>query len=347
MKTKFLTLLFAILFANVTASAQGTYTCGIFTFDAIITPPTCNGDCDGSIQIINLSGGTPSYFTLWSNGDTTPNPSGLCDGDYTVYISDAGGDTCSMVLNVPTPLPITFSLVVTNVSCYGSCDGSIYVDSLLGGVGSYTFQWNDPFLQTTATADSLCQGTYTLCVTDANGCVVCQSATIGEPAELQITENVTDASCSTCCDGAIVFIATGGTPNYIYTLNDSLGNSFFPPYSNLCPSTYTLCIMDANGCITCKTLVLSFPTAIKINADKIVFSIYPNPSTGIITLQQEKIYNEEVSVTIFSVLGKQVYYQENNNNIINISHLDNGVYYLQLTDKNNKRIVYEKITLQK
>lgn len=156
----------------------------------------------------------------------------------------------------------------------------------------------------------------------------------------------TPPSCPTCCDGSVDFVSiTGGCPPYAYVWSN--GNT--GPGTGMCfDSTVTLTIYDAGQCCPDTSFVFRISSTTDINElNKTSFSIYPNPSTGIITLQQEKIYNEEVSVTIFSVLGKQVYYQENNNNIINIIHLDNGVYYLQLTDKNNKRIVYEKITLQK
>jgi len=330
MKTKFLTLLFAILFANVTASAQGAYTCGIFTFDAIITPPTCNGDCDGSIQIYNLSGGTPPYFTFWSNGDTTPNPTGLCSGDYTVFISDNVGDTCSMVLNVSVPLPITFSLNVIHVSCYGSCDGIIYVDSLSDGVGSYTFQWNDPLLQTTTIADSLCQGTYTVCVTDDNFCVTCDTATVLEPAEIQVTENVTNESCLGCCDGAIELLPIGGTPPYNYVFTPS-GSSI-----NLCPGIYDWCVTDAMGCFTCDTVVVSFPTSIKNNSDATIFSVYPNPFKDKIYLNTTKQF-----VEVYTVLGEKILHGYTNK--IDLTTTKSGMYFIVIKDSDGTPIYKEKI----
>ena len=344
MKIKVATLLFAILFANVTASAQGAYTCGIFTFDAIITPPTCNGDCDGSIQIYNLTGGTPSYVTLWSNGDTTPNPSGLCSGDYTVFISDAGGDTCSMVLNVPTPLPITFSLVVTNVSCYGFSDGSICVNNLSGGSSSYDFSWNTTPIQWTPCTTNASAGTYTLCVTDANGCTVCQSATVLEPAEIQVFENVTDASCPSCCDGEIVLFPSGGSPPYWYQFTPS-GSS-----NNLCPDTYNWCVTDVNGCSTCDTVVVSFPTSIQ-SIDFIVdFSIYPNPNDRNFTLSHN-LSNENYNIEIIDLMGKVVHHQliktKNNLTSINTNQLSNGIYFITISSNDAIEKIVKKLVIQK
>lgn len=318
--------------------------CGIFTFDTIIYPTSCDSFCYGMIHIANLTGGTPPYSFSWSNGETDSIALGLCSGNYNLIITDGSGNTCSIDLYVPAPLPITFSLVVTNVSCYGSCDGSIYVDSLFGGIGSYTFQWNDPLLQTTTTADSLCQGTYTLCVTDGNGCVTCDTATVLEPAEIQVTENVTDASCPTCCDGAIVLTPYGGNPPYNYVFTPS------NPPINLCPDTYSYCVIDGMGCSTCDTVVVSFPTSIN-NMDNInVFSIYPNPNNGTFTISHHLI-GENYNLEITDLMGKVVHRQllETKSNVVQINNhqLSNGIYFVTISNTDANEKIVRKLVIQK
>jgi len=264
MKKIFYSLLF-LFFGYSTVLAQQQVTCGVFTFDVLITPVTCNGDCDGAIQITNISGGTLGYSYLWSpNGDTTPNLTGLCAGAYTVTITDAVNNTCTMTFTVPQPAPI------------------------------------------------------------------------------QVSEIVTDASCATCCDGSIVLTTTGGTAPYTYALYDSLANSFFPPYSNLCPSTYNWCVSDANGCITCDTLVLSFPTSIISNNIVTDFSIYPNPSNGILNISHN-LNEENYVLEIYDVTGKVVYNQYfkrmKNTETVEINFLETGIYSVGISD-NQKRVLY-------
>ncbi|MCC7331228.1 MAG: T9SS type A sorting domain-containing protein [Flavobacteriales bacterium] len=265
MKKKLYLLLF-LFCAYSTLSAQQQVTCGVFTFDVLITPVTCNGDCDGAIQITNISGGTPSYTTFWSTGSTVPSIFNLCADDYTIFISDAMGDTCSMTFTVPQPAPI------------------------------------------------------------------------------QVSEIVTDASCPTCCDGAIVLTPTGGTPPYTYTLYDSLANSFFPPYSNLCPSTYNWCVSDANGCITCDTLVLSFPTSIISNNIVTDFSIYPNPNNGNFTIDVGNF--ENVTIEIYNISGQLILKELLLKSItpINLKENPKGVYFVKIAT-DNKAIV-RKIAYQ-
>lgn len=304
--------------------------CGIFTFDTIIYPTSCDSFCYGMIHIANLTGGTPPYSFSWSNGETDSIAVGLCSGNYNLIITDGSGNTCSIDLNVPAPLPITFSLMVTNASCYGSCDGSIFVDSLSGGTAPYDFQWNDPLLQITTTADSLCQGTYTLCVTDGNGCVTCDTATVLAPTEIQVTENVTDASCPTCCDGEIELLPIGGVGAYNYVFTPG-GSSI-----NLCPDTYNYCVIDMNGCSTCDTVVVSFPTSIKNNADATVFSVYPNPF-------KDKIYlnTTKQSIEIYSALGEKI--TTSYTNEIDLAKFKSGMYYIVIKDKDGMPIHKEKI----
>ena len=329
MRTKILYLLIVFSFVNLTASAQQ-FTCGIFTFDAIITPPTCNGGCDGSIQITNITGGTPPYTFLWSNGEIDSTVFGLCSGNYNLIITDGLGNTCSMVLNVPTPTPITFSLVATPVSCYGFSDGSICLDSLSGGTPPYIYSWNTVPIQAAPCATNLSTGTYIACITDAIGCTVCDTATVLEPAEIQVIENVTNASCPSCCDGEIVLFPSGGTPSYNYVFTPS-GSPI-----NLCPGTYSYCVTDMNGCTTCDTVVVSFPTAIKNNADLSVFSVYPNPF-------KDKIYlnTTEQFVEVYSILGEKI--KQDYTNEIDLTTLKSGMYYLVIKDSDGNPIQKEKI----
>lgn len=160
--------------------------------------------------------------------------------------------------------------------------------------------------------------------------------TVSQPAPILVSEIVTDASCSTCCDGSIVLTPTGGLPPYTFTLSDSLGISFFPPYTNLCPSTYNWCISDMNGCITCDTLVLSFPTSINNNVEATTFSIFPNPTKTKVYLNAAKHYIE-----IYTAKGEKI--KEEYTNEIDLSFINSGIYYLVVKDKEGKPIYNEKI----
>lgn len=316
--------------------------CGIFTFDTIIYPTSCDSFCYGMIHIANLTGGTPPYSFSWSNGETDSIALGLCSGNYNLIITDGSGNTCSIDLYVPAPLPITFSLVVINVSCYGFSDGSICVNNLSGGSSPYAFQWNDPLSQITDCITNASAGSYTVCVTDANGCTVCQSATVLEPAEIQVTENVTNESCLGCCDGAIELFPSGGVGSYSYIFSP-LG-SVINPVNNLCSGTYSWCVTDAIGCSTCDTVVVSFSTSIKNNADATIFSVYPNPFKDKIYLNTAKQF-----VEVYTVLGEKIFTRSSMDGIqdytneIDLTTTKSGMYFIVIKDSDGRSVYKEKI----
>jgi gliding motility-associated-like protein len=128
----------------------------------------CFGDGDGSISII-VSGSNPSYSYLWSNGATTSNISNLIGGTYSITITDANQCKTNRSYTITQPDSIYFDLVKTNSHCASSKDGSILVGNLSGGVMPPSYQWSHG--PTTMNVNSLEPFiTYTLTITDNNGC---------------------------------------------------------------------------------------------------------------------------------------------------------------------------------
>lgn len=134
----------------------------LLTASNIASNVSCNGLCNGSVNI-QVNGGTPPYIYQWSNG----NGMGLCPGNYSVTITDAIGCTTSGTATITEPPALAVNTVFTNPSCSSCCDGSATAN-VNGGTGSYFYLWNTG--QTTATNTGLCNGIYTVTVTDANNC---------------------------------------------------------------------------------------------------------------------------------------------------------------------------------
>lgn len=210
----------------------------------------CNGDCDGSVSVLE-SGGTAPYTYLWNDSaaQTTPVASNLCAGTYDVVITDANGCTTaplSATITEPTAISLT-SITSTDAACGGGCDGTATVITT-GGTGAYTFLWDDPLAQTTSTATALCAGTYTVIVTDANGCSFTPpSITVNEPNTLTVSVTVNDESCFGTCDGIATATITGGTgPTTVQWDDPTLQTTAIA--TALCGGTYTVDVTDANGC---------------------------------------------------------------------------------------------------
>ena len=152
---------------------------------------SCFGICDGSASVY-ASGGVTPYTYLWNDlaAQTDSIVTGLCAGTYTVTVTEAGGcqDTLDSVIITEPPLITSSITASTNPLCFGDCTGTATVTPG-GGTAPYTYAWNDPGTQTTATATGLCAGTYDVVVTDINGCDDTSTVVITEPP--LITSSIT------------------------------------------------------------------------------------------------------------------------------------------------------------
>lgn len=168
---------------NCTGTAMATVTgpaTGVSVNLASKTNVSCNGGSNGTINITTV-GGTPNYMYSWSDGPTAEDRSGLVAGTYTVTVTDTNGCTATRTETITQPAPLVLSLTKTDPTCPPgsnlpfSANGSITV-SVSGGSPNYSYVWSDG--PTTQNRTGLQAGTYTVTVTDANGCTAMQSVTL-------------------------------------------------------------------------------------------------------------------------------------------------------------------------
>ncbi len=142
---------------------------------------SCHGEEDGEISLI-IDGGTPPYQVNWSSGDFGVSLSDLAAGDYFYTLTDANDceEVGAITIEEPDDIVLTTSFV--NPSCPGCEDGSATVVAE-GGVGGFSYSWDTDPPQNTATADNLGGGTYTVVVTDGNGCQRTAMVSLIEPED--------------------------------------------------------------------------------------------------------------------------------------------------------------------
>ena len=176
----------------------------------------CYGGNTGKVTA-TASGGTPAYSFLWSTGATTAMISNLTAGTYTVTVTDA--NNCKCISSVTLTEPIELECWVTideDIECFGDNTGKLTV-SASGGTPGYTYAWSNG--ANTAMISNLPAGTYTVTVTDANGCICTKSMTLTQPplltCDITINDNI---SCTGYNDGKVTANANGGTPGYTYAL---------------------------------------------------------------------------------------------------------------------------------
>ena len=214
---------------------------------------------DGTLAAVP-TGGTAPYGYLWNNGSTVQNPSGVGAGTYSVTVTDANGCTANAPVTVTGPPALTSSASVTgnhnggHVSCYGGADGSVAVTPA-GGTAPYTYLWSNG--AAAQTLNGVGAGTYSVTVTDANGCTAFSSVTVTGPSPVQVGMVVTGVSCYGTATGAIDLVPTGGTGGYTYAW--SYG-AVTQNVSGLAAGAYTVAVTDANGCTVTVTRTVGQPS---------------------------------------------------------------------------------------
>ncbi len=221
----------------------------------VYTDVTCFGANDGTATITVISGGTPPYTYTWQ---TTPpqigqQATGLAPGKPKVVTVDANGCTAKWTFKIAEPNDITTSTSSTNVTCFGAANGSAIVN-VFGGTKPYTYSWSSG--ETTNSISGKGPGTYVLTITDKNGCTKTKTVVITEPKVLSTSTQITQITCKGTSTGGAVVTVTGGIKPYTYTWNSNPAQ-YSNVLSNVAAGTYTLTIVDANGCTKTKTVVIN------------------------------------------------------------------------------------------
>jgi len=266
--TKSISNLSAGTYSVVTSDAIGCTCSNSFTLQdppqlaVNITNDTvsCFDGSDGQLQA-NISGGTPPFFIMWSNGLTTSRISNLSAGTYMVEVRDRNG--CIAMANASVVNPIALNLTCDDdlLACAGDQNGQLSV-SVTGGEMPYTYRWANG--QTASSAQNLGAGDHKVIVTDAKGCQDSCFGTISEPLPIQIDLE----RDSVCLDfkSTITSMVTGGIGNFEHTwsIKDdggtgatmvNLENPLEPnlSFNSFClkPGTVTLelNVEDMNGCV--------------------------------------------------------------------------------------------------
>ncbi len=212
-----------------------------------INPVSCFGGSNGSITV-SATGGTASFNYNWSPVAGSSNIlSGLSVGTYYVTITDANSCSDSTFATVTQPDSlIAFISDSVNILCNGASTGKATV-SVIGGVMPYTYQWNSTPVQNNASANNIPAGTYTVTVTDANGCTAHSFVTLEQPPALSIVSTPKNENCKGDCNGEIQVNVNGGTPSYSYLWNTSPVQTNSTA-TNLCIGLWKVTVTDANGC---------------------------------------------------------------------------------------------------
>ncbi len=280
------------------------------------TDVTCAGDNDGTASAA-VTGGTPPYTYLWSNGATTADISGLVAGTYSLTVTDA--NLCVITGSIIIEEPPQFQgsvITVVDILCAGDTNGSATV-SVSGGTPPYTYNWSNG--QTGATGTGLSAGNYTVTVMDASGCTDDILVVITEPPVLDVSAGTTvGATCDNATDGEVSVTVSGGTPPYTYSWSNGATTSSI---SNLSAGAYSVTVTDANGCTA---------------DDAVTVAAFDSPSCSItITQDISPAGNDgEAMVNVTGGTPPFTYQWSNGQTGLTATGLSSGTYSCVVTDAN-------------
>lgn len=183
------------------------------------------------------------------------------DTEYICEIA-ASGSGCAIGTATDTVKVFVSSPVITvtsqNADCLTGVGGSMSA-TVAGAATPFNFVWNTVPPTNAAAATNVNPGTYTVTLTDANGCVAQDNVTITQQGTL-VTSVVStiDLICNGMPTGNLEVAASGTSGPYTYTLGND--TSYIGVFSNLYAGTYNVVIYDAIGCSATQQVTLVGPS---------------------------------------------------------------------------------------
>ncbi len=304
---------------------------------------TC-GSADGEVSV-TASGGTGPLTVLWDDPSNSTNTTvtGLVGNTYIVLVTDSTGCSETDTIIVQNLATGTASATLVNgATCNGDCDGEASA-TISGGLGPFTYAWDDPGSQTTSSATGLCAGTFGVTITDASSCVANSSVTISEPTLIVPFITPLNTLLGTCL-GSATASATGGNGPYTYLWSNGQSGSIV---DSLCAGPIELTVTDASGCsITATDTIGTFTGILGASLNETMLSINPNPNRGSFQLEYDFGQFTDVDIMIYDKIGaliisKEIIATKKGTMLIDLSNKANGIYFVHVitnSDATVKRV---------
>ncbi|GIV32296.1 MAG: hypothetical protein KatS3mg030_598 [Saprospiraceae bacterium] len=292
--------------------------------------PKCHGESNGEIHVEPI-GGLPPYDYGWKPPILTgSDPTGLAAGTYNLTVTDANGNTATASIQLIDPDPLTLELEGHDLSCHGDLSGYMVVQAA-GGTGDYTYAWDNPSAQG-PNPIYLPAGSYTLTLTDQNGCTAIDSVTLSEPPPLVLTVSSTPEIANQSPGTATVSVS-GGTPPYSYSWSDSMMQTTSTA-TGLSAGTYTVTVMDANGCPAVEVVVVELVNSAAELELAGGLLLWPNPADGVLHLEAAVEDSRRYDMHLLTPEGQLVrgWRAVKLPAVLDLGDLPAGMYFIRIFD---------------
>lgn len=229
------------------------------------TNESCFGEADGTASATS-TGGTGNKTYTWSNGGTGSSQNNFAQGFHGVTVTDANGCSLSDEFFIDGPDAILINVIsLSDPSCFDSSDGSVSIDAE-GGSGNFSYVWSNG--ATGSNISNIPAGSYTVTVTDGNGCQKTSGYTLQEPLPINISfPSVNNVTCNGLTNGSATAQGSGGNGNYTYDWSNGASGR---TVQNLAPGTYQVTVIDLQGCSEVSEVDITEPEPIQINEVDII-----------------------------------------------------------------------------
>lgn len=299
------TFQYDVLDANDGWEANNTFNINILIDDLAATATlgndvSCNAANDGSLSVEVSGGTTPYSYSLDGENFQAENLfTGLAAGAYMATVMDANGLSLTsneVTISEPSALELNTSVDVDEVMATAS-----------GGTTDYTYSIDGENFQIEPLFSDLENGTYTITVQDANGCIATSNAIVAVDAVIASATLIQDITCNNANDGSLIVEIGGGTEPFQYSLD---GENFQTEavFTGLSAGTYSVVVIDDNEQMTMTNeIVITNPSAITgmTTVEEATVTVTASGGTGDLTYS----INGEIfqDINVFSELENDIY----------------------------------------
>ncbi len=298
-----------------TASAE-IITSGNLSLSVMANDVSCFGGNDGTIDITLNTGTAPFTYTWDSALPDSANQANLSAGTYNLTVTDAEDCVIGESILIGSPDALMLTTMGSQVTCDDNASGSVSVTAT-GGTGAYAYDWDGA--DDVAAPSGLLAGTYTVTVTDANGCTETAQALVDTDATLNATAIADTLACFGDTGGISLTVEGGTTP---YTFDwDNAPDTQNP--DGLGAGTYQVTITDAADCIIQATSIIIEPEALTL-------SIIDTVGTSC-----ESTDNGRATAVVSGGVMPYTFLWDNSENTPTANMLTSGTHSISITDAND------------
>jgi len=317
------------------------------TSSTVVNDVSCYGLSDGNGNITSTNG-IPVYTYNWTPSVSTSDVgANLPAGNYSITVTDSAGCTSTTNFTITQPDSISNILTPQDEHCSYSCDGQISTN-VSGGTPTYTYLWSNG--EATPTITNLCDGNYTVTVTDDHNCPHISNQSVGTSTTLNASANadaiwgVVPFNVNFNYNGSLV-------SNYLWNFGDGTATSNIqnPSHVYTNPGVYTVDLIVNTGDPDYCTDTIKLYITVEEPSSLVIPNVFTPNGDGfndVFTVQSKGM--EVIQGTIFNRWGKLIGKWDGITNgwdgkNINDGKLSaDGVYFYILYAKGKDNIEYNK-----